>query len=149
MRESVLSNLSLLSWTLQIWKDHRRGVRHAGHMAAIAYCLEHHREWWKDWDTAREFDENPAMTTRLAHIHHDAAIKAQLDRGDLPEIKTLYDTLREKCYSEFDAIHTLASAFAEENEHVHKRGGAFDRERFIERARQAVRELQSQNLVRS
>ena len=148
MRESVLSNLSLLSWTRQIWNEHRRGVRHAGHPAAIAYCMEHHREWWNDWNSSREADEDPSITARLAHIHHDAAIKAQLDRGDPPEIKTLFESLRAKCHSEFESIHELAVALVEENEYVRLNDGAFNRDRYVERARRRVSEIQSRNLAR-
>ena len=148
MRESVLGNLSLLSWTLQIWTDHRRGVHQNGHPAAIAYCMEHHREWWGGWDRARESGEDASIVKRLAHIHHDAAIKAQLDRCDPPEIKPLFDSLMEKGNNEFESIHTLALALVEENEYASQHDVAFDRARFIERARRFVQEAESRQLVR-
>ena len=148
MRDSTLSSMSLLSWTLQIWHDHRRGVRQSGHLAAIVYCMEHHREWWRDWDLATGSDKDASMTTRLVHIHNDAVIKGQLDRGDPPEIMTLFNSLREKCYSEFDSIHTLALALMEENDYVREHDGAFNRDRYVERANRVVLEIQSRNLVR-
>jgi hypothetical protein len=142
--DAELRSLSLLSWTLQIWSDHRRGVAQFGQMAAIAYCMEHHKEWWKDWELAREFGEDTSATTRLAHIHNDAAIKAQLHRGDPPEIKALYKALQEKGFDEFESIHTLALALMEENEHVRENDDAFSRERYIERANRYVKEALSQ-----
>jgi hypothetical protein len=142
--DSELRSLSLLSWTLQIWSDHRRGVAQLGQMAAIAYCMEHHAEWWKDWESAREFGEDRPTTTRLAHIHNDAAIKAQLHRGDPPEIRQLYNALQEKGFDEFESIHTLALALMEENEHVRENYDAFSRERYIERANRYVMEALAQ-----
>jgi hypothetical protein len=142
--DAELRSLSLLSWTLQIWSDHRRGVAQFGQMAAIAYCMEHHAEWWKDWESAREFGEDTSTTTRLAHIHNDAAIKAQLHRGDPPEIKELFKTLQEKGFDEFECIHILALALMEENEHVRENDDAFSRERYIERAQRYVKEALSE-----
>jgi hypothetical protein len=149
MRDAELKSLSLLSWTLQIWNDHRLGVSQAGQFAAISYCMQHHQEWWKDWESAKESGENAAISTRLSHIHNDAAIKAQVDRGDPPEIRALYSALRANGFSEFDSIHTIALALMDENEWVREYEDAFSRERYIERAKCYAKEaLSSPNLKR-
>ena len=148
MQDSQLRNLSLLSWTMQIWNDHRRGLPQAGHAGPIAYCLQYHQEWWKDWELAEHLGD-PSIASRLIHIHNDAAIKTQLERGSPPEIKALYDSLREKGFREFECIHTLALALVEENEHVRVTSDIFVIDRYIERANRYVKEaLARPNLTR-
>src|SRR2546426_9800170 len=118
MQESKLEGLTLLSWTLQVWRDYRRGVPLVGQHLAIAYCLQNHPEWWKDWDTAEYAADERAITTRLIHIHNDAAIRIQIERESPKEIKGLYETLIGKGFTEFESIHTLALAFVEESSHA-------------------------------
>jgi hypothetical protein len=150
MQESKLAGITLLSWTLQLWRDHRRGVPLVGQHAAIAHCLQNHPEWWSDWDTAEYAGDERAITTRLIHIHNDAAILVQVERDNPKEIKALYDTLRGKDFTEFESIHTLAVAFTEESSHAVENGETFDLQRYVERANRYVKEALSRpNLART
>ena len=150
MEESRLKNLTLLGWTLQIWRDHRRGVVLQGQQAIVAYCLQNHPEWWKDWDSADTSENDRAITTRLIHIHNDAAIRLQVERQQPPEVKTLYDSMIEKGFTEFEAIHTLAIAFTEEGAFATEKACDFSIERYVEKANTYVKEALSRpNLARS
>ena len=150
MQESKLQNLTLLSWTLQIWRDHRRGLALSGQHAAIAYCLENHPEWWADWDSPDHGGDDRAITNRLIHIHNDAAIRLQLERESPKEIKALYDSMRDKAFTEFESIHTLAVAFTEETAYAVENNDTFTPDRYVERANRYVKEALSRpNLTRT
>src|SRR5438105_4379693 len=74
MNENRLQNATLLTWTLQVYKDFNRGIAQTPHEAVIARAMQNHREWWPDWEA---FDrgtgvEDTTSTSRLMHIHHDA-----------------------------------------------------------------------------
>jgi len=150
MDESRLQNLTLLGWTLQIWRDHRRGAVLQGQQAIVAHCLQNHPEWWSDWNSDATSEKDRSITTRLIHIHNDAAIRLQIERQQPPQVKTLYDTMIEKGFTEFEAIHTLAVAFTEETSLVTEKGGEFSMDRYIEKANTYVKEALSRpNLARS
>ena len=150
MEDSRLQKLTLLGWTLQIWRDHRRGAALQGQQAIVADCLQNHPEWWKDWDSADTSENDRAITTRLIHIHNDAAIRLQVDRRQPPQVKTLYGAMIEKGFTGFEAIHTLAIAFTEESAHATEKGDEFSVERYVEKANTYVKEALSRpNLVRS
>ena len=121
-----------------------------GQPAAIAHCLQNHPEWWSDWDTADRPDDERAITNRLIHIHNDAAIRIQVERENPKEIKTLYDTLLGKGFTEFESIHTLTVAFTEESSYAVENDETFDLQRYLDRARSYVKEALSRpNLTRS
>ena len=150
MDDSRLQNLTLLGWTLQIWRDHRRGVVLQGQQGIVAYCLQNHPEWWSDWDSEDTSENDRAITTRLIHIHNDAAIRLQIERQQPPQVKTLYDAMIEKGFTEFEAIHTLAIAFTEESAFATEKGVEFSVDRYIDKANTYVKEALSRpNLVRS
>jgi len=150
MEESRLQNLTLLGWTLQLWRDHRRGVVLQGQQAIVVYCLQNHPEWWSDWDSVDTSENDRAIITRLIHIHNDAAIRLQIERQQPLQVKTLYDTMIEKGFTEFEAIHTLAIAFTEESAFATEKGGDFSIERYVEKANTYVKEALSRpNLARS
>lgn len=150
MEESRLQNLTLLGWTLQIWRDHRRGVVLQGQQAVVAHCLQNHPEWWSDWNSENVSETDRAITTRLIHIHNDAAIRLQIERQQPPQVKTLYDSMIEKGFTEFEAIHTLVIAFTEESAFATEKGNDFSMERYVERANSYVKEALSRpHLTRS
>ena len=121
-----------------------------GQHLAIAYCLQNHPEWWKDWDTAEYAADERAITTRLIHIHNDAAIRIQIERESPKEIKGLYETLIGKGFTEFESIHTLALAFVEESSHAVESDESFNLQRYVERANSYVKEALSRpNLTRT
>src|SRR5439155_20721453 len=91
-----------------------------------------------------------AIITRLIHIHNDAAIRLQIERQQPLQVKTLYDTMIEKGFTEFEAIHTLAIAFTEDSAFATEKGGDFSIERYVEKANTYVKEALSRpNLARS
>jgi uncharacterized protein DUF1841 len=150
MEESRLQNLTLLGWTLQIWRDHRRGAVLQGQQAIVAYCLHNHPEWWKDWDSADTSENDRAITTRLIHIHNDAAVRLQIERSQPEQIRTLYEAMIEKGFTEFEAIHTLAIAFTEESASATEKGAEFSIEGYVEKANTYVKEALSRpHLARS
>ena len=123
MEDSKLQTMTLLTWTLQVWRDCRRGLPLQGQHAAIAYCLQKHPEWWSDWESAENLHGNDVtITNRLIHIHNDAAIRLQIEREQPAEVKALYDSLCEKGFTEFESIHTLAVAFTEESAYATENG---------------------------
>ena len=133
----------MLTWTLQIWNDHRRGVRLQGHHASIAYCLQQHKEWWNDWEHAHDGSHDHSITTRLIHIHNDAAIKTQIEAGQPQAVKTFYDSLVQRGFTEFETIHTLGVALSEENGYAREHGEPVSLDRFVERADRYVKEALS------
>lgn len=150
MQESRLEGATLLSWTLQIWRDFRRGIPLAGQQAAIAYCLQNHPEWWNDWDSAEHSGDERLITTRLIHIHNDAAIRLQVERDDPAGVRKLYESLREKSFTEFESIHTLTVAFSEESAFAVENNDTFNMARYLERAGRYVKEALSRpNLTRA
>ena len=150
MEESRLHNLTLLGWTLQIWRDHRRGVALQGQQAIVAHCLQNHPEWWSDWDSDTTSETDRAIITRLIHIHNDAAIRLQIERAQPPQVKTLYETMIEKGFTEFEAIHTFAIAFTDESAFATENGCEFSTDRYVEKANTYVKEALSRpNLARS
>jgi len=151
MQESKLQDVTLLSWTLRVWKDHRRGVPMNSQESAVAYCMQHHTEWWPDWDSI-----DPAIAradisieNRLIHIHHDAAIRRQLENREVPQVCDLYDQLRQKGFEEFESIHTLVMALAEETWAARENKESFNFERYLERTTDHVKQALSRpNLTR-
>src|SRR2546426_12109937 len=93
MQDSKLEGLTLHSWTLQIWRDYRRGVALTRQQAAISHCLQNHPEWWGDLDTTDRPHDERAITNRPIHIPKDAASRSQGERENPKGIKTQYATL--------------------------------------------------------
>jgi len=152
MEESNLRNASLLSWTLQVYKDFKRGVQQSAHEAAIGRAMQHHKEWWGDWEA---FDrgsgvEDGSTTNRLIHIHHDASIRLQLENKQPREVGELYQSLLDKGFTEFESIHTLAVGLSEEFSYAREHSEDFQSERFVGRATGYVKEALSRpNLTRT
>jgi Domain of unknown function (DUF1841) len=151
MRDT-LQEATLLSFTLNLWRDYRRGVPMSGHNAAIAYAMQHHNEWWAEWDSI-----DPAtarvetwIENHLIHIHNDAAVKTRLDSKEPKELTTLYQMLREKGFDEFESIHTLAVALTEETWLARENNGSFNMKRYVERTVDYVKQALSRpNLARN
>jgi hypothetical protein len=149
MREEKMQNLTLLAWTLEIWSDYRRGIPVQGHHAVIAQCMEQHREWWNDWDSAHGTDHDHSITNRLLHIHNDAAVKTQIETGAPKEVKTFYEALREKGFTEFESIHSIGIAMSEENAYAREHNEMFSQQRYVQGADRYVKETLSRpNLTR-
>ncbi|MBI4472135.1 MAG: DUF1841 family protein [Acidobacteria bacterium] len=151
MHESNLEGMTLLSWTLQIWRDHRRGLSLTGQPAVIAHCMQQHSEWWSDWDSLdpAASNQDPAIVTRLLHIHNDATILSQISNQQPKEVHDLYEALREKGFTEFESIHAMALAMSEETARARARNEPFDYSRYIENARVYVAQTMSRpNLTR-
>ena len=152
MQDTKLQEATLLSFTLDVWKDYRRGKPMSGHNAAIACAMQHHNEWWAEWDlvdpaTARL---EIGIENHLIHIHHDAAVKTQLDSKEPKELSVLYQTLREKGFDEFESIHTLALALTEETWFARENNQSLNMQRYLERAADYVKQALSRpNLARS
>lgn len=152
MRDGM-QEATLLSFTLNVWRDYRRGVPMSGHNAAIAHAMRHHKEWWVEWDLMM----NPAtarmetwIENHLIHIHNDAAVKTRLDSKEPKELTTLYQTLRDKGFDEFESIHTLAIGLTEETWFARENNQSFSMERYIQRATEYVKQALSRpNLARS
>ncbi len=152
MQDSRLQNVTLLSWTLRVWTDFRRGAALTGHEAAIGQCMQHHTEWWSDWEALDATGSGRAdisIENRLVHIHHDAAVKLQLENKQPPEAAALYDMLLQKGFTEFEAIHTLAVALTEETWYAREHNENFDTARYVERANGYVKQALSRpNMTR-
>jgi len=136
MNENRLQNATLLTWTLQVYKDFKRGIAQTPHEAAIARSMQNHREWWPDWEA---FDrgtgvEDSTSTSRLMHIHHDARVLMQVEQSEPKEIRGFYDALREKEFTEFEAVHTIALGLTEEFSHSREHNEDFSSSRYVERA---------------
>jgi hypothetical protein len=149
MQDSKIHSMTLLTWTLQIWSDHRRGLNLTGHNAAIAYCMEHHPEWRNDWNSVPDSNDDRTITNRIIHIHNDAAVLTQLQTGDSAEPKKFHEALLEKGFTEFESIHTLGLALSEERDYGREHKEEFNYERYIERADRYVKQALSRpNLTR-
>jgi Domain of unknown function (DUF1841) len=151
MQESRLQDVTLLSWTLRVWRDDRRGVPMTGHEAAVAYAMQHHTEWWADWDSIdlASSRADVSIENRLIHIHHDAAIRMQLENKAVKQVCELYEMLRQKGFEEFESIHTLVIALTEETWVARENKESFNFERYIERTTNNVKQTLSRpNLTR-
>lgn len=149
MRESKMENMTLLTWTVQIWSDHMRGLPLTGHNAAIAHCMEQHHEWRNDWHSLHDSDNDRTITNRIIHIHNDAAIMTQLQTGEPAEAKSFHEAMIEKGFTEFESIHTLGLALSEEIDYAREQKETFNRNRYIERADRYVKQaLTRPNLTR-
>ena len=150
MDDSRLQRTTLLSWTLEIWRDQRRGMPLTGQPAAVAHCMQSHPEWWSDWESAEHTDNAAFIKTRLIHIHADASIRLQIERGLPSQIKILYDAMREKGFTELESIHTIAVAHSEENAKAAENNEGFNLDQYIETATLYVKEaLTRPNLTRT
>ena len=151
MNENRLQNATLLTWTLQVYKDFNRGIAQTPHEAVIARAMQNHREWWPDWEA---FDRGTGMedttsTSRLMHIHHDARVLSQIEQSDPREIRTFYEALREKGFHEFEAVHTIALGLTEEFAYSREHNEDFNSPRYIQRAAAHTREsLSRPNMTR-
>jgi hypothetical protein len=136
VNENRLRNATLLSWTLQVYKDFKLGIPQAPHEAALARAMQHHREWWSDWEASERGAgvEDSTTSSRLIHIHHDAKVLLQVAQTEPKEIRGFYDALREKGFTEFESVHTIALGLSEEFAHTREHNEAFNSARYIERA---------------
>jgi hypothetical protein len=149
MQEPKTQNMTLLTYTLQIWSDYRRGLPLTGHNAAIAHCMDYHREWRNDWNSVQDLNDDRTINSRLIHIHNDATICTQLETGEPAEVKTFHGALLERGLTGFESIHTLGLALSEENDYGREHKETFNRERYIERSDRYVKQAMSRpNLTR-
>jgi hypothetical protein len=113
--------------------------------------MHQHKEWWNDWEAFERGEgvDDPTMTNRLIHIHHDAAVAVQVETGNPKEIRALYDGLIEKGFTEFESIHTLAVGLTEEFAHGREHREDFNAERYLTRATQYAKEAMNRpNMTR-
>jgi hypothetical protein len=136
MNENRLQTATLLTWTLQVYKDFKMGKAQTPHEAVLARSMQNHKEWWPDWEA---FDrgtgvEDGTTTARLVHIHHDAKVMLQVEQSEPKEIREFYDALREKGFTEFESVHTIALGLTEEFAHAREHNEDFYSARYVERA---------------
>jgi hypothetical protein len=146
-----LQGMTLLSWTLQIYKDAKRGLPQTGHTSAVARAMQHHTEWWWDWEALDQglATQDVSITNRLIHIHNDAAVLLQVQAQKPREVFVMYELLRQKSFTEFESIHTIALGLTEELSHVREHNEAFDQPRYLGRANRFTMEALSRpNMTR-
>jgi hypothetical protein len=151
MNENRLQNATLLSWTLQVYRDFKRGVTQPPHEAALGRSMQNHKEWWQDWEAIDRGvgAEDATTTSRLVHIHHDAKVLLQVEQADPHEIRAFYDALREKGFTEFESVHTIALGLTEEFAHARETNQDFSASRYIHRSGVHTREsLARPNMTR-
>ena len=136
MNENRLQNATLLTWTLQVYRDFKRGITQTPHETAVAHSMQNHKEWWPDWEAFDRVSgvEDGTTTSRLVHIHHDAKVLLQVEQAEPKEIRGFYDALREKGFTEFECVHTIALGLTEEFAHTREHNEDFNAARYIERA---------------
>ena len=123
--------LTLASWAAGLWYKHRRGVPLAGHEAAIVYCMEYHSEWRSRWD-ALGSSSDPQLSHDVLHVHHDAMIKMQIDAKEPAEVGECYQKLRDKGFTEFEALHTFVPALSETLWVAKTKNQPFDNQQYIQ-----------------
>jgi hypothetical protein len=133
-----LEGLTLANWAAGIWYKHCRGVPLNGHEAAIVYCMEHHQEWRARWDALGE-SKDPELSRDVLHVHYDALVKMQVDGNDPPEIRECFEKLREREFTEFDALHTIVPALSETLWAAKTKNQPFDNASYTQLAQQYVR----------
>jgi hypothetical protein len=129
--------LTLASWAAGVWYRHRRGVQLGGHEAAIVYCMEYHREWRAQWDSLGTSND-PDLSRDVLHVHYDAMVKMQIDSNDPPEIREGYQKLRDREFTEFEALHTFIPALSETLWIAQTKKTLFDRAHYIKLAQDYV-----------
>lgn len=135
--ENRLQNATLLTWTLQVFRDFKMGTAQPPHEAALARSMQNHKEWWPDWEAFSRgsgVEDGTTTTSRLIHIHHDAKVLTQVEQSEPKEIRGFYDALREKGFTEFESVHTIALGLSEEFAHAREQNEDFNSARYIERA---------------
>lgn len=136
--DNGLDGLTLAGWAVGVWYRYRRGVALSGHEGAIVYCMEHHREWRSRWDSLGTTDD-PEVSRDVLHVHYDAMVKMQIDNNDPPEIPEHYGKLREKGFTEFEAIHRLIPALSETLYASKTKNEPFDKATYLRLAAEYVK----------
>jgi hypothetical protein len=131
-----LDGLTLAGWAAGVWYKHRRGVMLSGHEGAIVYCMEYHTEWRSRWDSLGTSND-PEVSRDVLHVHYDAMVKMQIDNNEPPEIREYNEKLRDKGFTEFEAIHTLIPALSE-TLYTTKKNEPFDKSTYLKLASQYV-----------
>jgi len=129
-------------WAAKVWQDHRRGLPLEGEAVEVAYCMEHHQEWWPIWESL-ESSQDSGITIEgpegevnpLLHVQLDATVKRQIDGDNPKDVKTIYNLLRAKGLGEFDAIHVIDLALTDEIWRMSKENRDFNESRYIIKAR--------------
>jgi hypothetical protein len=138
MNDTAIRNLSLASWARTVWEKELRGVPLQPHEAAVAYCMNQHREWRQYWNQLDGTSDNTKVINMLTHIYNDAAVKLQLDRNDPPEINSLYQSMRAKGIADIDALHVIAFVLQEQTWNAKTNGESFDMAQYVERVKSSV-----------
>ena len=74
---------------------------------------------------------------------------AELASATLLTLSVLYQTLRDKGFSEFESIHTLALGLTEETWYARENSETFNMQRYVEKAAEYVKQALSRpNLTR-
>ncbi|HEY2382482.1 MAG TPA: DUF1841 family protein [Terriglobia bacterium] len=132
-----LEGLTLANWVGGIWFKYRRGVPLTGYEGALAHCMEFHKEWRSRWDSLGHSND-PELSRDVLHVHYDAMVKVQIDSDSPPEIRQFYNKLREKAFTEFEALHTLIPPLTEALWMAKTKNEPFDNARYIQLAKQYV-----------
>jgi hypothetical protein len=136
--DDQLDGLTLAGWAAGVWYKHRRGVALSGHEAAIVYCMEYHAEWRSRWDSLGTSND-PEVSRDVLHVHYDAMVKMQIDDNEPPEIREHYQKLRDKGFTEFEAIHTLIPALSETLYATKTKNEPFDKTTYLRHAAEYVK----------
>ena len=129
-------------WAAKVWQSHLQGLLLEGEAVEVAYCMEHHREWWPVWESLATCQDSgitiegpDGEVNPLLHVHLDATVKRQIDGENPREVKVIYNLLRAKGFDEFAAIHVIDLALTDEIWRVAKEKKDFNESRYIVKTR--------------
>jgi len=140
MDDSILKDLTLVSWAARVWEKELRGVPLPIQESTLAWCMKQHADWRTFWNNLNNHAilSTPRATNILVHIYNDGIVKLQLETNNPPEISELFERMRAKGFSEMDALHVLSFVLQERTGNATAAGTGFERQQYIERATRYV-----------
>jgi hypothetical protein len=117
-----------------IWQKYKNNEDLAGEESKMADLMALHKDWYKYWESPEDFDYtefNP-----FAHLTFDTIILNQIDNNDPPQAKLTYNKLTSRGLSHLEAIHEIASVFAEEFFNTFKLNKTFNVKRYSGRLKE-------------
>jgi hypothetical protein len=100
----------------EIWKKVKAGNKLEGEEKIIGELMQQHKEFYNDWESTNfdyEYDPDTEVNPFL-HIQFDIIVVNQMNNDNPAQTKITYGNLIKHNHSHLEAIHKIASVFAEE-----------------------------------
>jgi hypothetical protein len=120
----------------EIWQKYKANENLEGEESTIAGLMALHKDWYSYWESTdfkRKFDPAADEFNPFLHITFDTIIMNQINANNPQQTKFTYNKLTARGDSHLEAIHKIASVFAEEFFPVMKKEKEFNERRYNRR----------------